>query len=214
MNEPVTIHFQGETIAAHLGETLIQALWDSGHRLTDHVGCLGGACGACSGTYTDPDTGEPRSALACQLMVRDGLDFRFAAPTELPAPVYRSDALRPDLAGLLACHPETARCRSCQACTLVCPQGIDAMGAVLAALQGRLAATAEHGLSCVSCGLCMVVCDVGIAPQLVMAFARRSVGAAETAADPPLAARPPLPEARWAELLAATPETLLAEAGE
>jgi len=55
---------------------------------------------------------------------------------------------------------------------------------------------------------------VGIAPQLVMAFARRSVGAAETAADPTLAARPPLSEARWAELLEASPEALLAEAGE
>jgi len=214
MNEPVTIYFQGEAIAAHLGETLIQALWDSGHRLVDHVGCLGGACGACSGTYTDPITGEPRSALACQLMVRDGLDFRFTAPTELPAPAYRRDALRPDLPGLLACHPETLRCRSCQACTLVCPQQIDAMGAVLAAIQGRLAATAEHGLSCVSCGLCMMVCDVGIAPQLVMAFARRSVGAAETAGDPTLAARPQLPEARWAGLLTATPETLLAQGEE
>lgn len=214
MNEPVTIHFRGETITAHRGETLLQALWNSGHHLIDHVGCLGGACGACSGTFTDPATGEPRSALACQLMVRDGLHFRFTTLTELPAPTYRSDALRPDLAGLLACHPETVRCRSCEACTLVCPQQIDVMGAVLAAIQGRLAATAEHGLSCVSCGLCMVVCDVGIAPQLVMAFARRSVGAAETAADPTLAARPPLPEARWAELLAATPETLLAEGEE
>jgi Fe-S oxidoreductase len=214
MNEPVTIHFQGETITAHLGETLIQALWDSGHRLTDHVGCLGGACGACSGTYTDPATGEPRSALACQLMVRDGLDFRFTVPAELPAPAYRSDALRPDLAGLLACHPETVRCRICQACTLVCPQHIDAMAAVVEALQGRLAVTAELGLSCVGCGLCMVVCDVGIAPQLVMAFARRSVGAAETAADPTLTARPALPETRWAELLEATPEALLAQGEE
>ena len=41
MFKTVIIRYQGEEIVAHTGMTLLQVLWESGHRLVEHIGCLG-----------------------------------------------------------------------------------------------------------------------------------------------------------------------------
>ncbi len=206
MADTITLRIQGQTLAAEAGMTLLQALAANGVSLVGRVGCLGGVCGACAGSYRDPATGTPRTALACQLLVREGLDFQFATAPAGPPLAYRAAELRPDLPGLMATHPEAMRCRACEACTLVCPVGIDAMAGVLEAAQGRLAEAGARLTPCVSCNLCQAVCEVGIAPQRLMLYARRAVAAAAAEAAPVVAATPS--EARWERLLAAGPETI------
>jgi len=207
MADEISLRIQGQTLTAEPGMTLLQALAANGVSLVGRVGCLGGVCGACAGSYSDPETGAPCTALACQFLVRDGLDFQFTTAPGSPPLAYRSDRLAAGLPGLMAAHPEAIRCRACEACTLVCPVGIDAMAGVLEATQGRLAEAGERLTPCVSCNLCQAVCEVGIQPQRVMLYARRAVAA--TAAKEAPVAGPPISEARWEQLLAATaPEDL------
>jgi succinate dehydrogenase/fumarate reductase-like Fe-S protein len=204
MFETITIRYQGEEIAAHTGMTLLQALWESGHRLVEHVGCLGGVCGACAGTYVDPESGTTRPALACQLMVRDGLDFRFLAAPPLRA-ACRSTDLGCELPQVASHYPEVLRCRVCAACTQICPQEIDAMRCVTDTLQGMVEATAARALACVSCGLCAAVCEVGIAPNLVMTFVRRACAAREAATVPPPVTVGAVTDDVWQMLMVGTP---------
>ena len=213
MFEIITIRYQGEEITAHMGMTLLQALWESGHRLVEHVGCLGGVCGACAGTYVDRESGATRPALACQLMVHDGLDFRFLAAPPLRS-ACRSADLGCELPEIFSHYPEVLRCRVCDACTQICPQGIDAMRCVTDTLQGMVEATAARSLACVNCGLCAAVCEVGIAPNLVMTFVRRACAAREAATVPAPVTAGAVPEAVWQLLMAGTPEELLALARE
>jgi len=206
MADEITLRIQGRTLTATPGMTLLQALAANGVSLVGRVGCLGGVCGACAGSYQDPESGGPRTALACQFLVQEGLDFQFATAPGGPPLAYRSAALSPDLPGLMASHPEVVRCRACEACTLVCPVAIDAMAGVLEAAQGRLAEAGERLTPCVSCNLCQAVCEVGIAPQRVMLYGRRAVAAAAAKAAP--VAATPISEQRWERLLAADPETI------
>jgi len=206
MADEITLRIQGQTLTAAPGMTLLQALAANGVSLVGRVGCLGGVCGACAGSYPDPESGAPRTALACQLLVRDGLDFQFATAPGGPPLTYRSAALSPDLPGLMATHPEVVRCRACEACTLVCPVAIDAMAGVLEAAQGRLAEAGERLTPCVSCNLCQAVCEVGIQPQRVMLYARRAVAAAAAKGVP--VAPTSTSEARWETLFAAAAETI------
>jgi len=206
MADEITLRIQGRTLTAAPGMTLLQALAANGVSLVGRVGCLGGVCGACVGSYQDPESGAPRTALACQFLVRDGLDFQFAAAPGSPPLAYRSDRLSADLPSLLATHPEAVRCRACEACTLVCPVGIDAMAGVLEAAQGRLAEAGERLTPCVSCNLCQAVCEVGIAPQRLMLYARRAVAAAAAKGAP--VAPVTTSEARWEALFAADAETI------
>jgi len=200
MANDITLRIQNRSLTATPGMTLLQALAANGVSLVGRVGCLGGVCGACAGSYADLETGAPRTALACQLLVCDGLDFQFASAPALPL-AYRSDRLSPDLPSLMAVHPEAVRCRACDACTLVCPVGIDAMAGVLEAAQGRLAEAGERLTPCVSCNLCQTVCEVGIAPQRVMLYARRAVAAAAAKGVP--VASTSTSERRWEALFAA-----------
>ncbi len=195
---PFTLRIQGAEYRARPGQTLLQVLAAAGLSLVGRAGCLGGVCGACAGSYLDPETRAPRTALACQLPARPGLDFRFADPPAPPPLAYRAAELRPEPAALMAAHPEAMRCRACEACTLVCPQGIDAMAGVIEAASGQLEAAGARLTPCVSCNLCQAVCEVGIAPQRVMAYARRALAAAAAEAHPLQA--PPVPEGRWAEV--------------
>jgi succinate dehydrogenase/fumarate reductase-like Fe-S protein len=212
MFDTVTIRYHGHEITAHTGMTLLQALWENGHRLVEHVGCLGGVCGACAGTYVDPESGAMRPALACQLMVRDGIDFRFQVAPVPRAAACRSSELATDLPAILAHYPEAMRCRVCDACTQICPQGIDAMRCITDTLQGVVEATAARSLPCVSCGLCAAVCEVGIAPDLVMTFVRRACGAREMGSEPVTAS--PVPDEVWETLMGGTPAELVALARE
>jgi succinate dehydrogenase/fumarate reductase-like Fe-S protein len=173
----ITIEIQGRSYQVPEGITVVQALWYTGHEIIKGIGCLGGVCGACTFTYRR--NGEPgtQTGLACQTLVEAGLVFSPPASLSVARAKYRISEIEDPCASLLKYYPETRRCTRCNACTLVCPQGIDVRGCVLKSLSGEFAAVSEMFYNCVMCGLCAVVCDVGIKPNLVALCARRAQGA-------------------------------------
>jgi Fe-S oxidoreductase len=173
----INIEIQGKSCQVPEGITVVQALWYTGHELVKGIGCLGGVCGACTFTYRRKGDPGVKTGLACQTLVEEGMGFSSPVSLTITRTKYRFQEIDDPKASLLKYYPETRRCTHCNACTLACPQGIDVRACVLKSLSGEFAAVSDMFYSCVMCGLCTVVCDVGIRPNLVALYARRSEGA-------------------------------------
>jgi ferredoxin len=176
MGASLSIEIGGARHRVPEGITLIQTLWAFGKRPIHGVGCLGGVCGACIVGYRLPNEMQPRTGLACQTLVREGMSVTFLPSDALPKATYPIPDRPPTTADLIALYPETRCCTRCGACSVACPQGIDVMGGVQAALKGEFGTTAEKFADCVMCGLCAMVCDVQIRPHRVGLWARRMQG--------------------------------------
>jgi succinate dehydrogenase/fumarate reductase-like Fe-S protein len=180
----VTIEVDGASHSVPAGITVIQAMWRLGRPMIHGVGCLGGVCGACPMMYRlkispgakDYQT-ESKTALACQTPVQEGMAITFLPSDQSQKAIAPLPSAAPDRQTIFKFYPETKRCTACRACTSVCPQGIDVMGGVRAAINGELSAVAEKFTSCVMCGLCATVCEVHIRPHRVGMYARRLSGA-------------------------------------
>ncbi len=185
----VTVEIRGRRYEVPEGVTILQAYWSAGEEPIHGVGCLGGVCGACTVTYRVGDPPQTKTGLACQIPVQEGMSFSLL-PIEISRKShYHLAALQDPKRELLHHYPETKRCVSCRACTLVCPQEIDVMGGVLKAIHGELETVAESFYNCVMCGLCAMVCDVKITPHLVGLYARRVVGREQGCRDELLSKR-------------------------
>ncbi len=66
---------------------------------------------------------------------------------------------------------------ACNTCTKACPQKLEVMDAVQAALRGDIPQVAEFTFDCVSCGLCTMRCPAEISHHHVWQLARRLNGA-------------------------------------
>jgi Pyruvate/2-oxoacid:ferredoxin oxidoreductase delta subunit/ferredoxin len=187
---PVTIEIDGEVHSVSEGITLIQAMWRIGRPMIHGVGCLGGVCGACPVMVRhkvgpgaegygapNPNQMESKTSLACQTPVQAGMAVTFLPSDQSIKAIAPLPAAAPDRQTIFKFYPETKRCTACRSCTSVCPQGIDVMGGVRAAINGDLSAVAEKFTSCVMCGLCATVCEVRIRPHRVGMYARRLSGA-------------------------------------
>ncbi len=184
MSHSVTIEFDGSSHSVPEGITVIQAMWHLGRPMIHGVGCLGGVCGACTITMRSSSQTESQTALACQTMVEDSMALTFLPPDASKKVMTPLSADVADEKKMIHFYPETRRCVACQACTTICPQGIDVMEGVRAAINGEISAVAEKFTSCVMCGLCSMVCDARIRPHRVGIYARRlSVAAHPGSAD-------------------------------
>ncbi len=159
------------------GITVIQAMWRIGRPMIHGVGCLGGVCGACPITYRLPNQPVSKTSLACQTAVREGMAVTFIPSDSSKKAIALLPKEAPTQKTLFQYYPETRRCTACRACSSVCPQEIDVMGGVRAAINGDFSNVAEKFTSCVMCGLCAAVCEVQIKPHRVGMYARRLTGA-------------------------------------
>jgi formate hydrogenlyase subunit 6/NADH:ubiquinone oxidoreductase subunit I len=173
----VSIEIQGKPCDVPEGVTAIQALWHAGYEMVKGIGCLGGVCGACTFTYRRQGESGVKTGLACQTLIESGMSFSPPVSIVAEGARYRVQDIQDPQAGLIQYYPETRRCTRCNACTEICPQAIDVRGCVVKALSGEFSSVSELFYNCVMCGLCTVVCDVGIKPNLVSLYARRSQGA-------------------------------------
>lgn len=173
----IRIEVDGAAYPVPEGITVIQAMWWIGRPMIHGVGCLGGVCGACPITYRLPDQLASKTGLACQTAVREGMAISFIPSDTSKKALALLPAESPTQKTLFQYYPETRRCTACRACSAVCPQEIDVMGGVRAAINGDLATVAEKFTTCVMCGLCAAVCEVQIRPHRVGMYARRLTGA-------------------------------------
>jgi len=172
----VEIFILGQRYEIPEGLTILRAFEWSGFHLTRGVGCRGGFCGACGTVYRMPNDHLLYYALACQTVIRDGMTLGQIPFFPAQHPAYHIESLKPSGETLLEIYPEILRCFGCNTCTKACPQEIDVLNYMSAAVRGDIASVAEISFDCISCGLCVARCPAELVPPNVSLLARRLYG--------------------------------------
>jgi ferredoxin len=173
----VTIYVMGKAYQVPKDLTIMKAMEYAGYQFIRGCGCRGGFCGACGTVYRTTNSYKVKVGLACQTVIEDGMYL--AQLPFYPANKARYDmtTLAPTTQTLVRYYPELMRCISCNSCTKICPQDIDVMGYVNAAIRGDHEAVADESFDCIMCGLCASRCPAEIVHYNVALLARRITGA-------------------------------------
>jgi len=169
----VDIYIMGKRYQVPEGLTIQKALEYAGMRLLRGCGCRGGFCGACGTVYRTEGDYKLKVALACQTVVEDGMYL-----TQIPfypanKAIYDVDELLPDLESLVQAYPEVMRCVQCNTCRKVCPQDIEVMQYIAAAMRGDIAKLADMSFDCIMCGLCASRCPGELVQYYIGLLGRR-----------------------------------------
>ncbi|MCX6655615.1 MAG: 4Fe-4S dicluster domain-containing protein [Candidatus Bathyarchaeota archaeon] len=169
----VTIYVMGKKHTVPADLTIMKAMEYAGHQFKRGAGCRGGFCGACATIYRKIGSYKLQGALACQKMAEDGMYIAQIPFSPAEKKSYKIDDLKPDANTFLEQYPEIARCLACSTCTKACPQDLQVMDFVQAALRGDITTAAKLSFDCLSCGLCAVRCPAEIVPYNIGQLARR-----------------------------------------
>jgi len=172
----VQVFIMGKAHQVPAGLTIMKAMEYAGYRFFRGAGCRAGFCGACGTIYRKENDYKIYAALACQTPIEEGMYL-----TQLPfVPANRAafelEELNPDANPILQLYPEVARCVSCNRCTLICPQDLEVMDSINAALRGDIEEVARLSFDCIQCGLCAIRCPAEIPQYHVTQLARRLYG--------------------------------------
>jgi len=178
MEEPrmTQIFIMGKAYDVPAGVTIMDAMEHAGYRFIRGAGCRSGFCGACGTVYRKEGDYRLEFALACQEMVEEGMHLTQLPFTPAPRADYTLNDLDPCENVLLQFYPAIARCVSCNTCTKACPQEIEVMDYVQAALRGDLEQVSELSFDCIQCGLCSMRCPADIKHYHLAQMARRLYG--------------------------------------
>jgi len=172
----VKVYILGKEYEVPSSLTIMKAMEYAGYRFVRGCGCRAGFCGACATVYRTQGDHKLKAALACQKTVEEGMYL-----TQIPfAPAEKSKyelrKLKPSPNILIQHYPEVAKCLSCNTCSKACPQDLDVMDYVQAALRGDFEKVTQLSFDCLSCGLCAIRCPAEIVPYNVALLARRLYG--------------------------------------
>ncbi|MFO7991807.1 MAG: 2Fe-2S iron-sulfur cluster-binding protein [Thermoplasmata archaeon] len=174
----IDIYVMGKRYKVPEGLTIMTALEYAGYKFVRGCGCRGGFCGACATVYRSKDEYKLKMDLACQTAVEDGM-FLVQLPFVPGArEEYDIDEVDPEDRDnvMLEYYAEIARCVSCNTCTKSCPQDIEVMDYVQAALRGDIERCADLSFDCIQCGLCSIRCPADIKHYHLAQLARRITG--------------------------------------
>ena len=174
--EKISIFIMGKEYEVPSSLTILKAMEYAGYRLIRGCGCRGGICGACATVYRLPGDYRVQVGLACQTLIAEGM--RLAQIPFFPAnkAAYDIEKAAPLAATVLALYPELARCLCCNTCTKACPQDLEVMDYVQAALRGDIEKAARLSFECIMCGLCAARCPAGIVQYNIGILCRRLYG--------------------------------------
>jgi len=156
--------------------TIMQAMEYAGYKFIRSCGCRAGFCGACSTVYRKKGEYKLRAAMACQTRVEDGMYLVQIPFTPAEKAIYDITKEEYDPSVLVKCYPEIMRCLACNTCTKSCPQDLQVMDYVQAAIRGDFAQVAELSFDCIQCGLCAMRCPAEIVQYHIAQLARRMYG--------------------------------------
>jgi ferredoxin len=171
--EMVRIYIMGRQYEVPAGLTIQKALEYAGMRLLRGCGCRGGFCGACGTVYRTEGDHKLKVALACQTVVEDGMYL-----TQIPfypanKVIYDIEKMEPVLEDLVEAYPELMKCVQCNSCRKICPQDIEVMQYMAAAMRGDIAKAADLSFDCIMCGLCASRCPAETTQFNIGILARR-----------------------------------------
>ena len=174
------IYIMGKAYDVPEGITIMDAMEYAGYRFVRGAGCRSGFCGACGTVYRKDGEYRLEFALACQEMVEEGMHLTQLPFTPAPRADYSLEELNAQDNVLLQHYPAIARCVSCNTCTKACPQDIEVMDYVQAALRGDLKKVTELSFDCIQCGLCAMRCPADIKHYHLSQMARRLYAVTES----------------------------------
>ena len=174
--EMVTVFIMGNSHRVPADATIMKALEYAGYQIKRGAGCREGFCGACGTVYRLPGDYKIYSGLACTELVKEGMWL-----SQLPAipgkkAIYDLDELAANVATIQKLYPEVFRCVACNTCTKVCPQELEVMEYIQAAMRGDIARVMDLSFDCVACGLCAIRCPAEIIHFNVAILCRRLYG--------------------------------------
>lgn len=172
----INIYVMGKEYIVPASLTVQKALEYSGFQYTRGCGCRGGVCGACGIAYRIPGNYKLRFGLACQTVLEPGMSIFHIPFYPANKAIYSLDDLKPTAEQLVELYPELMRCLQCNTCTKTCPQDIEVMDLMAAAMRGNIERVAELSLSCIMCGLCAARCPAEIVPYYIALICRRLYG--------------------------------------
>ncbi len=172
----VEIYIMGKAYKVPAALTIMQAMEYAGYRFVRGCGCRAGFCGACSTVYRKKGEYRLQTAMACQTRVEDGMFLVQIPFSPAEKPSYDLGREKPEPSVFLKYFPEIARCVSCNTCTKACPQDLEVMDYIQAALRGDFRAVADGSFDCIQCGLCAIRCPAEIVHYHVAQLGRRMYG--------------------------------------
>lgn len=172
----VKIYVMGKEYTVPTSLTVMKALEYAGYKFIRGCGCRGGICGACATVYRMPDSYKLNVGLACQTVIEPDMHL-----TQIPFyPAnrisYDLEKVKPAVEEILKRYPEIARCLCCNTCKKACPQELEAMEYIQAALRGDIEKVAKLSFECIMCGLCVSRCPAEIQHYNVAILCRRLFG--------------------------------------
>jgi len=172
----IDIYILGQHYEVPEGLTILKSFEWAGFRLTRGVGCRGGFCGACGTVYRLNGDYHLRYALACQTVAQPGMILGQIPFFPAQRADYQLESLMPNGETLIDLYPEMLRCFGCNTCTKACPQELDVLSYMSAALRGDLHALADLSFDCIMCGLCVARCPAELVPPNIALLGRRLYG--------------------------------------
>lgn len=169
----IKIYIMGKEYQVPESLTIMKALEYSGYKFIRGCGCRGGICGACATVYRFPDSYKINVGLACQTVIEPNMYL-----TQIPfypanRATYDLEKIKPVVDEILKRYPEIARCLCCNTCRKACPQDLEAMEYIQAALRGDIEKAAKLSFECIMCGLCVSRCPAEIVHYNVAILCRR-----------------------------------------
>jgi len=172
----VTIYIMGRGYKVPADLTIMTAMEFAGYKFIRACGCRQGFCGACATVYRKKGDYKLRAAMACQTRVEDGIYLVQIPFTPAEKASYDLNNEEYKFSVFAKYYPELARCVCCNTCTKSCPQDLEVMDYVQAAIKGDFHALAENSFDCIQCGLCAIRCPAEIVQYHVAQLGRRMYG--------------------------------------
>jgi formate hydrogenlyase subunit 6/NADH:ubiquinone oxidoreductase subunit I len=172
----VTVYIMGKAHRVPADATIMGAIEYAGYQIKRGAGCREGFCGACATVYRVPGDYKIYAGLACTTLVEDEMYL-----TQLPSfpaekPVYNIKKLAPTVSTFQKLYPEVFRCVACNTCTKACPQDLEVMDYIQAAIRGDIEQVMDLSFDCLCCGLCALRCPAEIVQYNVGLLAKRLYG--------------------------------------
>lgn len=174
--EMATVFIMGKAHNVPADATIMGAIEYAGYQIKRGAGCREGFCGACATVYRLPGDYKIYTGLACTTLVREGMWLAQLPAIPSQKPIYDIQKLQPNVSTIQKLYPEVFRCVSCNSCTKACPQDLEVMDYINAAIRGDIAQVMDLSFDCLCCGLCAIRCPAEIVQYNVGLLAKRLYG--------------------------------------